>query len=241
MVGLKKWLRHKDRQSLAKNDEANTPTQASSQHLGENEVVAAYRTLSGDQPNERHEALLVEQSRFYNWTRKELFLNLITLPEVTDTLNLTTIARHSTKDTLRPPQVRISVRRCSGIRATSSCSMKYAGLESGSPMWSSESERTSSLVTVSWTSAHNIGYFSALMSTLVGTDGRVHAFEPMPHLYNCLEKMREANGFTNLELHNEALGDHDADVWLEVCYANAGGNKFSGACKFSESNLWISM
>lgn len=51
----------------------------------------------------------------------------------------------------------------------------------------------------------NIGYFTRIMSSVVGPGGRVHAFEPMPSAIRCLRKNVE--NLQNVTLHEIALSD----------------------------------
>lgn len=53
----------------------------------------------------------------------------------------------------------------------------------------------------------NIGFFSLLLSKLVGSDGQVISFEPMPFLFDLAQKSLEENKFYNCSLHNVALSD----------------------------------
>ncbi len=52
----------------------------------------------------------------------------------------------------------------------------------------------------------NIGFFSMLMSKLVGREGRVLGFEPLPFLYEAACRSRVENDFTQCTMHNVALG-----------------------------------
>lgn len=53
----------------------------------------------------------------------------------------------------------------------------------------------------------NVGYFTAYMSKLVGSQGVVHAFEPEPRNFSLLKRNMAANGIDNVVLHDMALGD----------------------------------
>ena len=39
----------------------------------------------------------------------------------------------------------------------------------------------------------NIGYLSMIGANIVGKDGAVHAFEPVPHYFKILEKLAKMN------------------------------------------------
>lgn len=56
----------------------------------------------------------------------------------------------------------------------------------------------------------NVGYFTLLMADLVGSTGRVHAFEPNPFLVELLGKSLSVNGFwARVSLHQTALSNED--------------------------------
>jgi FkbM family methyltransferase len=58
----------------------------------------------------------------------------------------------------------------------------------------------------------NLGYFTMLMSDLVGPKGRVHAFEPNPEMTKRLRSSIIVNGFTGrAELHQVLLGNADGE------------------------------
>lgn len=62
----------------------------------------------------------------------------------------------------------------------------------------------------------NIGYFTLLMSELVGPTGHVHAFEPNPRLADLVSKSLMVNGFSRrATMHQTALaneGDHSVTL-----------------------------
>jgi FkbM family methyltransferase len=193
--------------------------------LTEGEVVAAYRVFSGETKKTPREARLVDNFRKYKWDYAGLFLTLIELPMVRERLNLPAIATALYTSRVTCP---VTTHFGAKLFGYPTDYFVYKAIEkSGS--WEPHVEkcirehvqRGDCVLDI----GANIGYFSALFAELVGAEGLVDAFEPMPHLYSCLEKMREANGFGNLELHAVALGDRDADVSLELNYVNAGGNK----------------
>lgn len=53
----------------------------------------------------------------------------------------------------------------------------------------------------------NIGYFTMLAASLVGTSGRVYAFEPNPSNCTLIQLSLEANGFTHVDLFPFAVAD----------------------------------
>lgn len=63
----------------------------------------------------------------------------------------------------------------------------------------------------------NLGYFTVLLSALVGESGHVHAFEPNPPIAARLRRTLALNGFENATtLHEQALGADDSAAILTV-------------------------
>ncbi len=73
----------------------------------------------------------------------------------------------------------------------------------------------------------NVGWFTLLASTIVGTQGRIYAFEPRPETGLYLEKTIKLNGITDqVTLYRYGLSDKDGEgilVWLEGT-ENPGGS-----------------
>ena len=59
------------------------------------------------------------------------------------------------------------------------------------------------------------GYFSLLLSKLVGLQGKVIAFEPLPANFRFLEENVRLNRLTNITLRQEAVADHSGDMSFE--------------------------
>ncbi len=53
----------------------------------------------------------------------------------------------------------------------------------------------------------NVGYFSAVGASCVGTSGQVHSFEPMPVLFPYLEQLRDLNPAYAISVNPFAVGD----------------------------------
>lgn len=63
----------------------------------------------------------------------------------------------------------------------------------------------------------NLGYFSLLLSELVGPTGQVHAFEPNTDLARRMTQSLAINGFDGIAtVHEQALADIETDVLLFV-------------------------
>jgi len=72
----------------------------------------------------------------------------------------------------------------------------------------------------------NIGYFTAILSELVGETGKVLSFEPLPPLVKLLEKAKETNKLKNVILHPVALSNNEGNVYIDVGTFNSGGGQF---------------
>ena len=62
----------------------------------------------------------------------------------------------------------------------------------------------------------NIGYLSAIGASLVGKDGVVHSFEPVPEYFKYLSKLVELNPDYNIVINNFALGESRDSACLNV-------------------------
>jgi len=54
----------------------------------------------------------------------------------------------------------------------------------------------------------NIGYYALFEAQLVGSEGKVYAIEPVPANVELLRKNIEANGYSNMEVYQFAIGDN---------------------------------
>jgi FkbM family methyltransferase len=73
----------------------------------------------------------------------------------------------------------------------------------------------------------NQGLYTLLSSRLLGSQGRVYAFEPDPGLFASLRGHCEVNGAKNVELHNVALGQAPGVMKLYRSRINAGDNRLA--------------
>jgi FkbM family methyltransferase len=55
----------------------------------------------------------------------------------------------------------------------------------------------------------NVGFFTVIAAQLVGSSGRVVAFEPLEENFVLLQRNAQLNGFTNVAANNFALADRD--------------------------------
>jgi FkbM family methyltransferase len=63
----------------------------------------------------------------------------------------------------------------------------------------------------------HFGEYSVLASSLVGSSGSVHAFEPAPMMFGFLQRNIEQNRLWNVHAHDEAVGDHNGEISFTVC------------------------
>lgn len=73
----------------------------------------------------------------------------------------------------------------------------------------------------------HVGYFSVLMSRLVGLEGTVHAFEPEPGNYELLKTNLDRNRADNARANQYALADRSGEEALYLSRDNAGDHRLS--------------
>jgi FkbM family methyltransferase len=72
----------------------------------------------------------------------------------------------------------------------------------------------------------NIGYFSLIFAQLIGTEGKVYAFEPSPVNYSLLKKNITANQYSNIVPVHSALSDGTCKTLrLYLCETNCGDHR----------------
>lgn len=71
----------------------------------------------------------------------------------------------------------------------------------------------------------NFGYFSRLLSRLVGDDGQVFAFEPNPELFRYLSKNMQSENVQNYKLFQLACGSTTGTTKLFLNESNLGDNR----------------
>jgi FkbM family methyltransferase len=67
-----------------------------------------------------------------------------------------------------------------------------------------------------WDIGANIGWFTLLLSRLVGNEGSVEAFEPNPFTASLLDRAISINGASNVRVNRVALGDKQAQATLFI-------------------------
>jgi FkbM family methyltransferase len=66
-----------------------------------------------------------------------------------------------------------------------------------------------------WDVGAHVGFFTILGRQLVGSEGHVHAFEPIPENRERLLRATELNGFADVAVHADALSDRTGTSILE--------------------------
>lgn len=68
----------------------------------------------------------------------------------------------------------------------------------------------------------NIGYFTLLSARLVGINGVVHSFEPIPRVYYQLSENLKLNNLKNVTAHNFAVGSFENKILINTYDNNIG-------------------
>ncbi|MFZ0547269.1 MAG: FkbM family methyltransferase [Candidatus Promineifilaceae bacterium] len=70
----------------------------------------------------------------------------------------------------------------------------------------------------------NIGFFTVISAKLVGPQGHVYAFEPLPDNFSALSHNIALNDFSNVTLINSAVADESGQGELLVAYYSGGSS-----------------
>jgi FkbM family methyltransferase len=70
----------------------------------------------------------------------------------------------------------------------------------------------------------NIGYFTVLLASIVGNEGKVYAFEPDPRNTKLLKRTIERNGWKNVFLVNNAVSNMVGELTLYQTHSHAGNS-----------------
>ena len=81
----------------------------------------------------------------------------------------------------------------------------------------------------------NFAYYSTRMSELVGAEGKVTAFEPIPFTHNVCAALLKKFGATNVELHQKGVGARDEEVEFSVPLQDFGAMS-AGQAHMAERN-----
>ena len=71
----------------------------------------------------------------------------------------------------------------------------------------------------------NIGWFTLILSKLVGDKGHVYSFEPDPQLFKILKENTEINNLTNVSLFQMALSDKNGVAKFSINKIQDGDNR----------------
>jgi len=81
----------------------------------------------------------------------------------------------------------------------------------------------------------NLGYYTVLFSHMVGSEGEVHAFEPVPSTFKLLgQSVVEQCRYRNIHLNNVAVGDSRSRAEIHV----PGGDLGQASLRRHESGSW---
>ena len=72
----------------------------------------------------------------------------------------------------------------------------------------------------------NIGWYSTVLSRLVGERGKVYAVEPIPDTFDLLSSVIKKLGLKNVELFNCAVSDSNGFAVMEIPKHEYGGENF---------------
>ena len=83
----------------------------------------------------------------------------------------------------------------------------------------------------------NIGYYSVLLSKLVGPEGKVVCFEPTEHFGKVLRKNLQENQLANVELYKFGLSDKDQELEIEIGISSATLHSVGKKKLFARENI----
>jgi FkbM family methyltransferase len=72
----------------------------------------------------------------------------------------------------------------------------------------------------------NVGWYTAILSQLVGNYGKVYSIEPIPDTFRLLSVVSEQLNWQNVRLFNCALSEKDGSAVMEVPLHEYGGQNF---------------
>lgn len=88
----------------------------------------------------------------------------------------------------------------------------------------------------------NIGWYTTLFQKLIGENGQVHAFEPVPPVFETLKRNTQLNSPPhNIKLNNFALGNEEKQVDLHVFSALPSGHASISAFDHSDFEVFPSL
>ena len=85
----------------------------------------------------------------------------------------------------------------------------------------------------------NLGYYSLLAARLVGSQGKVYAFEPEPRNYRLLLKNIKLNGYSNIIPLQKAVSDETGKVKLFLSSKDSGAHNIRDSSNRIESREFV--
>lgn len=184
------------------------------------EVLAVYQTLSLERFDLARAQKLQRLAIRENWTRTQLFLNLVDCPEIADNLGFRELKQ---ADVLVPIRHRCGL-TVFGFPWDMFVTREVRRTGTWEPHIEAFIKEKLRPGDVAFDIGANIGCHTALMSVATGPDGKVYAFEPAAYVFKSLEKMKLANDLQNVELFPVAAGDRKAVLPLAMHHSSPGGN-----------------
>ena len=83
----------------------------------------------------------------------------------------------------------------------------------------------------------NVGYYTLLMAKLVGSDGKVFAFEPEPKNFALLRENVKINNYQNIILEQRAVANQTGKTRLYLCDTNTEMHRLDNSKNFKSSIL----
>jgi len=184
------------------------------------QAIGAYRTLAWRNPLASQLHSFICSCRPESYVPAAIFLNLLQYPEVRDTLNLDLQRRFAGTYPIKM--------ECGATVFGFTWDYYVSDFTRRDGSWEKDhiaifQKYVKPGDTVLDIGA-NIGCHAAVLATLVGPTGEVHAFEPASFLFRVLEQMRSFNKFEQVRLHNVALSELNGSLVLSLSESNPGGN-----------------
>lgn len=123
--------------------------------------------------------------------------------------------RHATKWLLSPLMLRIRSGPLEGRKWKASSGIRFVK-GTYEPKNVEAIQKTVRENDVAYDVGAHVGYFTVLMGDIVGSEGKVIAFEPRGLNLGYLQKHVSVNNCENIEIISKALGDHSGHAMLET-------------------------
>lgn len=87
----------------------------------------------------------------------------------------------------------------------------------------------------------NLGFVTHISRQIVGTQGQVHAFEPQSQLVDLMRQSLERNGYTDVVIHNIALGKNKEQQPFFIPIHHCGGASLIASSGYGPKTRTISV